>query len=51
MAAPRASSTFSGDDVIDQVAAPVVYRVIFLPWTLPDVDVRTYVDKLCSHSA
>lgn len=43
--------TFSSDQVIDCVVAPIIYRVIFLPWTLPEVDVRTYVDDLCKRSA
>ncbi|MGW7049774.1 helix-turn-helix domain-containing protein [Streptomyces avermitilis] len=49
--AARPGSTFSGDDVIDRVAAPIIYRVIFLPWTLPEVDARAYVDELCNRSA
>ncbi|MFD3925663.1 TetR/AcrR family transcriptional regulator [Streptomyces sp. NPDC058614] len=49
--AARPDSTFSSDQVIDCVVAPIIYRVIFLPWTLPEVDVRTYVDDLCKRSA
>jgi hypothetical protein len=49
--AARPGSTFSGDEVIDRVVAPIIYRVIFLPWTLAEVDARTYVDKLCNQSA
>jgi hypothetical protein len=29
---------------------PIVYRVVLLPWTLPEVDARTYVDELCDRS-
>jgi hypothetical protein len=49
--AARPGSTFSGDDVIDRLVAPIIYRVIFLPWTLSEVDARTYVDELCNRSA
>lgn len=49
--AARRGSTFSADEVIDRLVAPIIYRVIFLPWTLPEVDVRTYVDELCDRSA
>jgi len=44
--AARPSAAFTGDDVIDRVVAPIIYRVIFLPWTLPEVDVRSLVDDL-----
>jgi AcrR family transcriptional regulator len=46
--ASRSGGAFSGDDVIDRVLAPIIYRVIFQPWTLPEVDVRAHVDELCS---
>ena len=46
--AARPDSAFSGDDVIDKVVAPIIYRVIFLPWTLPEVDAGAYVDELCA---
>ncbi|MFJ3306857.1 TetR/AcrR family transcriptional regulator [Streptomyces sp. NPDC086549] len=49
--AARPGSTFSGDDVIDRVVAPIIYRVIFLPWTLSKVDARTYVDDLCNQDS
>nr|WSY48894.1 TetR/AcrR family transcriptional regulator [Streptomyces sp. NBC_00886] len=49
--AARPGSAFNGDDVIDRVVAPIIYRVIFLPWTLSEVDARTYVDELCNRSA
>ncbi|MEV6171630.1 TetR/AcrR family transcriptional regulator [Streptomyces sp. NPDC051954] len=49
--AARSAGTFSDDQVIDCVVAPIIYRVIFLPWTLPEVDVRTYVDDLYKRSA
>jgi hypothetical protein len=29
---------------------PIIYRVVFLPWTLPEVDARPYVDELCDRS-
>jgi hypothetical protein len=29
---------------------PIIYRVVFPPWTLPEVDARTYVDELCDRS-
>lgn len=29
---------------------PIIYRAIFLPWTLPETDARTYVDELCDRS-
>ncbi|MET8956932.1 TetR/AcrR family transcriptional regulator [Streptomyces sp. NPDC004393] len=48
--AARPGSTFTGDDVIDHLVAPIIYRAIFLPWTLPDVDPRVYVDELCDRS-
>ncbi|WP_405593273.1 helix-turn-helix domain-containing protein [Streptomyces sp. NBC_01092] len=44
--AARPGAAFSGDDVIDRVVAPIVYRVIFLPWTLPGVDIPALVDSL-----
>lgn len=44
--AARPGAGFSGDDVIDKVVAPIIYRVIFLPWTLTEVDARSLVDQL-----
>ncbi|MGW1501940.1 hypothetical protein ACWCQW_25770 [Streptomyces mirabilis] len=49
--AARPGSTFSGDELVDRLVAPIVCRVIFLPWTLPKVDARTYVDELRDRSA
>jgi AcrR family transcriptional regulator len=34
------------DDVLNHVVAPIVYRVIFLPWTLADELAATLVDEL-----
>ncbi|MFF7749130.1 TetR/AcrR family transcriptional regulator [Streptomyces sp. NPDC007971] len=48
--AARPDSAFSGDDVIDRVVAPIIYRAVFLPWTLPEVEARAYVDDLCDRS-
>ncbi|WP_433455462.1 TetR/AcrR family transcriptional regulator [Streptomyces sp. CA-142005] len=48
--AGRPGSTFTGDQIVDKVVAPIIYRVIFLPWTLPELDVRSYVDDLCERS-
>lgn len=45
--AVRPDAGFSGDDVINRVLAPVIYRVIFLPWTLPGLDVPALVGELC----
>ncbi|WP_406451270.1 hypothetical protein OH768_07415 [Streptomyces sp. NBC_01622] len=47
----RSASTFSSGQIIDRVVAPIIYWVIFLPWSLPEVDVRMYVDDLCRRSA
>lgn len=49
--AARQGSNFTGDQVIDRVVSPIIYRVIFLPWTLTEVDARTYVDILCDQSS
>jgi AcrR family transcriptional regulator len=43
-AAPRSGLTV--DDVIDGVLAPIIYRVIFLPWTLDERTARTLVERL-----
>lgn len=41
-----ATGSFAADDLIDLVIAPIIYRVIFLPWTLtPDLAQRS-VDRL-----
>jgi hypothetical protein len=34
------------DEVIDHLVAPIVYRVIFLPWTLGDATATSLVDRL-----
>jgi hypothetical protein len=39
-------SGLSVDDVIDGVLAPIIYRVIFLPWTLDERTARTLVERL-----
>ncbi|MHA5052873.1 TetR/AcrR family transcriptional regulator [Streptomyces sp. SD15] len=44
--AARSGGAFSGDDVIDRVVAPIIYRVIFLPWTQSEIDAQAYVDGL-----
>jgi AcrR family transcriptional regulator len=38
--------TVTSDDVIDHIVAPIIYRVIFLPWTLTDSTVAGLVDDL-----
>ncbi|MFF5233116.1 TetR/AcrR family transcriptional regulator [Dactylosporangium sp. NPDC000521] len=46
--ASRSGAPFAADDLIDLVIAPIIYRVIFLPWTLtegPSLAER-YVDRL-----
>jgi AcrR family transcriptional regulator len=37
----------TADDVLDHVLAPIIYRVIFLPWTLTDTTAASLVDGLC----
>jgi hypothetical protein len=32
--------------VINHVVAPIIYRVIFLPWTLTDSTAADFVDDL-----
>ncbi|MGN5381823.1 hypothetical protein ACQ4WX_46245 [Streptomyces lasalocidi] len=49
--AGRPSSTFSDDQIVDKVVASIIYRAIFLPWTLAALDAHTYVDDLCDLSA
>lgn len=34
------------DDMIDHLVAPIIYRVIFLPWTLSDETAETLVAQL-----
>jgi hypothetical protein len=36
----------TGDEVIDHLVAPIIYRVIFLPWTLTEDTVPVLVDHL-----
>ena len=36
----------TADDVIDYVIAPIVHRVIFLPWTLSETTAETLVGRL-----
>jgi len=40
------SPRFASDDIIDYVVAPIVYRVIFQPWTLDDDTGKRLVDHL-----
>jgi AcrR family transcriptional regulator len=39
-------TTFTTDEIIDVVIAPIVYRVIFLPWTLDDTTADELVARL-----
>jgi AcrR family transcriptional regulator len=41
-----AYSPVTADDVLDQLVAPIIYRVIFLPWTLDDTTADGLVDRL-----
>jgi AcrR family transcriptional regulator len=41
-----ASSPVDADEVIDQLIAPIIYRVIFLPWTLDGELAVRLVDRL-----
>ena len=34
------------DEVLDHLVAPIIYRVIFLPWTLDDSTADSLVDVL-----
>jgi AcrR family transcriptional regulator len=44
--ATRSTAAFAAEDLIDLVIAPIIYRVVFLPWTLtPDLAQRC-VDRL-----
>lgn len=40
------SQAVTGDDVINHVIAPIIYRVIFLPRTLTDSTAAAFVDDL-----
>ncbi|HEY2203572.1 MAG TPA: TetR/AcrR family transcriptional regulator [Pseudonocardia sp.] len=44
--ARHAGCAVSVDDVLDHVVAPIIYRVIFLPWTLGEVTAPALVDDL-----
>ncbi|WP_158867463.1 TetR/AcrR family transcriptional regulator [Leifsonia sp. AG29] len=44
--ARHAEAGLDADDIIDGVIAPIVYRVIFLPWTLDDTLAETVVARL-----
>ena len=39
-------SGVTADDILDTVIAPIVYRVIFLPWTLEDTTAEHLVSRL-----
>ncbi|MFF9564257.1 TetR/AcrR family transcriptional regulator [Leifsonia sp. NPDC014704] len=39
-------SPVTDDDVLDVVVAPIIYRVIFLPWTLEDTTAEHLVERL-----
>lgn len=39
-------SGVTADDILDVVVAPVIYRVIFLPWTLDDTIAEHLVERL-----
>jgi AcrR family transcriptional regulator len=38
--------TVTSDDVINHVVAPIIYRVIFLPWTLDESTAAALVEEL-----
>ncbi|MEV4415570.1 TetR/AcrR family transcriptional regulator [Catellatospora sp. NPDC049609] len=42
----RAASAITVDEVIDLVIAPIVYRVLFRPWTLDDELAASLVERL-----
>jgi hypothetical protein len=39
-------SPITPDDVLDHLVAPIIYRTIFLPWTLDDSTADSLVDGL-----
>jgi AcrR family transcriptional regulator len=41
-----AASPVTPDEVLDHLVAPIIYRVIFLPWTLDDSTADSLVDVL-----
>jgi AcrR family transcriptional regulator len=45
-----AASPVSVEDVIDYVVAPIIYRIIFLPWTLDDETADRLVGRLFAAS-
>jgi hypothetical protein len=40
------SSPITPDDVLNHLVAPIIYRVIFLPWTLDDTTADSLVEAL-----
>jgi len=40
------AGSVTADDVIDYVVAPIIHRVIFLPWTLSDTTAEMLVGRL-----
>jgi AcrR family transcriptional regulator len=42
------SSGITPDDVLNHLVAPIIYRVIFLPWTLDDTTANSLVGELFS---
>jgi AcrR family transcriptional regulator len=42
------SSPITPDEVLDHLVAPIIYRVIFLPWTLSDTTAESLVEVLFS---
>jgi AcrR family transcriptional regulator len=42
------ASPITADDVLDHLVAPIIYRVIFLPWTLDDTTADRLVEMLFS---
>jgi AcrR family transcriptional regulator len=42
------SSPITPDDVLNHLVAPIIYRVIFLPWTLDDTTADSLVEVLFS---
>jgi hypothetical protein len=42
------ASPITPDEVIDHLVAPIIYRVIFLPWTLDEHTAESLVNVLFS---
>jgi hypothetical protein len=42
------ASPITPDEVLDHLVAPIIYRVIFLPWTLSDSTADSLVEVLFS---